>query len=198
MDDLYAELGLTKEASQDDIKKAYRKLAFQYHPDRNQGNPAAEEKFKKITAAYDVLSDETKRRQYDSYGSTSSNYGQSSYGYGSYTGTDDPFAEWFNQQRRQNYQGYQRYNQQETEGNPYSQWHTYYTNQKTPEERTFGESIGVILRNVLIFMISMYFLRISWIILPFGPILCIAGLVKGFKGAVDGFRTLLHPKKNEN
>ena len=72
MDDLYKELGVDKNASADEIKKAYRNLAFKYHPDRNEGDAAAEDKFKKINAAYAVLGDESKRRQYDLYGSSSS------------------------------------------------------------------------------------------------------------------------------
>lgn len=63
--DYYAILGVTKEASQDDIKKAYRKLAIKYHPDRNPNNKEAEEKFKEIAEAYSVLSDEKKRSEYD-------------------------------------------------------------------------------------------------------------------------------------
>lgn len=65
----YEELGVDKNASADDIKKAYRKLAKQYHPDLNKDNPEAAEKFKSINEAYEVLSDETKRKNYDTYGS---------------------------------------------------------------------------------------------------------------------------------
>jgi len=64
-EDLYKVLGVTKDASADDIKKAYRKLARRYHPDRNQGDAAAEERFKQISHAHDVLSDPDKRREYD-------------------------------------------------------------------------------------------------------------------------------------
>jgi len=63
--DYYKALGVPKEASQPDIKKAYRKLARKYHPDANKGDPKSEEKFKEISEAYDVLSDETKRQEYD-------------------------------------------------------------------------------------------------------------------------------------
>ena len=65
---LYETLGLKKGASTDEIKKAYRKLAAQYHPDRNPGDASAEEKFKEVQNAYDVLSDPDKRKQYDTFG----------------------------------------------------------------------------------------------------------------------------------
>ncbi len=66
--DYYDVLGLSRSASVDDIKKAYRKLAMQYHPDRNPGNKQAEEKFKEATEAYEVLSDQDKRSRYDRFG----------------------------------------------------------------------------------------------------------------------------------
>src|SRR4051794_35201991 len=63
--DLYKTLGVDKKASQDDIKKAYRKLARKYHPDRNPDDAQAEERFKEVQAAYDVLGDPDKRKEYD-------------------------------------------------------------------------------------------------------------------------------------
>ena len=68
--DYYETLGVAKGASQDEIKKAYRKLALKYHPDKNAGNKQAEEKFKTISEAYAVLSDKEKRQEYDTYGSS--------------------------------------------------------------------------------------------------------------------------------
>ncbi len=67
-DELYKTLGVSKDASDEEIKKAYRKLARQYHPDRNPGDAEAEEKFKEISAAHDVLSDPEKRKEYDQGG----------------------------------------------------------------------------------------------------------------------------------
>src|SRR5918912_1584350 len=66
---LYDTLGVKKDASTEEIKKAYRKLAAQYHPDKNPGDASAEEKFKEVQNAYDVLSDAEKRKQYDTFGS---------------------------------------------------------------------------------------------------------------------------------
>jgi len=66
--DLYLTLGVAKEATPEDIKKAYRKLALKYHPDKNPNNPEATEKFKAINHAHEILSDASKREIYDRYG----------------------------------------------------------------------------------------------------------------------------------
>src|SRR3954469_13909243 len=66
--DYYEILGIAKSASAEEIKKSYRKVAMQHHPDRNPGDKAAEEKFKEAAEAYEVLSDADKRAQYDRFG----------------------------------------------------------------------------------------------------------------------------------
>src|SRR5690349_20430850 len=71
--DFYGTLGVERDAKEDDIRKAYRKLARKYHPDLNPGDKAAEEKFKQVQEAYDILSDSKKRQVYDQYGFYSDN-----------------------------------------------------------------------------------------------------------------------------
>src|SRR5512136_580213 len=66
--DYYEVLGVGKDASADDIKRAYRRMAMKYHPDKNPGNKEAEAKFKECAEAYEVLSDAEKRKQYDQFG----------------------------------------------------------------------------------------------------------------------------------
>jgi curved DNA-binding protein len=68
MQDYYTLLGVERDASEDQIKKAYRKMAMKYHPDQNKDNPQAEEKFKQIAEAYAVLSNKKKKQQYDQFG----------------------------------------------------------------------------------------------------------------------------------
>lgn len=88
--DYYEVLGVAKSATADEIKKSYRKLAMKFHPDKNQGDKAAEEKFKELGEAYDVLSDEQKRAAYDSYGHAAFQGGMGGGGGGGGGGFHDP------------------------------------------------------------------------------------------------------------
>ncbi len=97
--DYYEVLGVSKSADATEIKKAYRKLAMKYHPDKNQGDKEAEEKFKEINEAYEVLSDETKRRNYDQFGHEGVNGqgfgGAGGFGGQGFGGFDDIFGDIF-------------------------------------------------------------------------------------------------------
>ena len=85
--DYYETLGVSKDSTGSEIKKAYRKLALKYHPDKNQGDKEAEDKFKEISVAYEVLGDEDKRAKYDRFGHEAYTQG----GAGGYSGGGDPF-----------------------------------------------------------------------------------------------------------
>ena len=179
MEDLYSILGVEKTATADQIKKAYRELAMKYHPDRNPGDAVAEEKFKKISSAYSVLGDETKRKQYDMYGSTdnssSTTYSGSWQGSGGYY-QGNPFEEWFKDFNRQ------------------SQYE-YNDSNKNYEEPTKLKAFGKLISSLVSIVIGFFFLRFSFILLPIGPILCIMAIANGFSGALRAVKFILTPKK---
>src|SRR5687768_13848939 len=90
--DFYEILGVSKNASADEIKKAYRKVAMQFHPDRNPGDKSSEEKFKEAAEAYEILSDQDKRAQYDRFGHSAFASGRGNYG-GHGMNMDDIFSQ---------------------------------------------------------------------------------------------------------
>src|SRR3989338_1688727 len=95
--DYYEVLGLSRTASAEEIKKAYRKLALKHHPDRNKGNKEAEERFKEAAEAYAILSDPDKRAQYDQYGHSLGGGGLQGFeGFeGAFQGFSDIFGDFF-------------------------------------------------------------------------------------------------------
>lgn len=97
--DLYEILGVGKTATGDEIKRAYRKLAQKHHPDRTKGDKTSEEKFKEINGAYEVLSDKTKRQQYDQFGESAFQGGAGGFsgggGFGGFSGFGENFSDIF-------------------------------------------------------------------------------------------------------
>ncbi len=188
MSNYYEILGVEKNASADEIKKAYRNLAFKYHPDRNPGDKAAEEKFKQITAAYDVLGDEAKRRNYDlggyetnNYSSANQQYQQRQYQY-TYNNPfgDENYWEWFS--------GARRANQNDDTQN-------YDWNRRASPKRSRSEYFSMLVLKALQTFVGITFLRYSWYIIPFGPIICISVIVNGITGLVQAVKGLFKPSK---
>src|SRR6185295_12622828 len=88
MKDYYKTLGVEKGASKDEIKKAFRKLAHEHHPDKTKNDLASSQKFKEASEAYSVLSDDQKRQQYDTYGSAGPGFNPGAAGQGGFGGFD--------------------------------------------------------------------------------------------------------------
>jgi molecular chaperone DnaJ len=183
MNDLYAILGVPKTAAAEEIKKAYREKALQYHPDRNSGDAAAEEQFKKISEAYAVLGDEEKRAQYDAYGQAGTNpYGQpynqpNGQPYGNPFGQAgyDPFEELFRQQANRT---------------TYT-WYTYgpsresRRNRNTPASRK--QALLLLLKGVSFLVMGLFFFRYSLFLGIIGLLIC-GSLIAG--GAADAIRAI--------
>jgi molecular chaperone DnaJ len=197
MSNYYETLGVAKTATADEIKKAYRTLAFKYHPDRNPGNAEAEEKFKQISAAYDVLGDEAKRRQYDMGYSTDS-YSSSSAGHQQYQRQyqytyqnpfgDDNFWEWFNSAQ------FRSRNQQTQNTNSYYNQYDY-SNRTSNEPETKRDYFSMLFLKAIQTFVGFTFFRFSWIIIPFGPIICIGVIVNGISGVIKALKGLFRSSR---
>lgn len=199
MSDLYQDLGVPKTATADEIKKAYREAAFKYHPDRNAGDAIAEEKFKKINAAYSVLGDETKRAQYDRYGADTTNpygaqanygqnYGNTSYGY------TDPFEEFFRAARQAQQEQYQQQARYSTNANNNAQQnYTHYYQYSKKTRVTRREALTQIVRNGLLIGFGLF-------VLPWGIVGFMIGLsmlVNGVSGLIRALQYLTTVKRDK-
>ena len=193
--DYYSILGVQRTASAEEIKKAYRNLAFKYHPDRNPDNKAAEEMFKKITEAYDVLGDEKKRAQYDRYGSSSNSY-ENAYSYntsGSYSNyyrnsysenpfnSEDTFWQWFNSgSANRNSSSYYSKNS--------------YSSSNEDEYKNYSK--GALFVEFLLkagqTLAGLFLLKFTWFLIPFGPLVCFALIGTGISGATRALRGIFN------
>ena len=193
MTDYYEVLGVPKTASADDIKKAYRKLAFKYHPDQNPGDKVAEEKFKQVTAAYDILGDESKRRQYDNAGYNpfaNANYGQ--YGEEAQSQWQDTYQNTYaNGQDFWSWFTNANYANQNTEQNPYEETQRRHTRKTYHSYYTKSGYLNMLLWKLLQTVLGFLSFRISWIIIPFGPLISLGIIIGGITGVIRAIRGLL-------
>ena len=180
MKDLYDSLGVSKNASADEIKKAYRDSALKYHPDRNPGDKVSEDKFKEISAAYTVLGDEKKRREYDMYGSADnyahaqrSSYANQGYGQNPF---GDSFWDWYSQGARTDNQSNQQYRR------------TYYTYRSNPTPLTMSDYVVSLIRYIFTLIMGLSLFRFSLFLFPIGPILSLAAIVNGFSGIIRSLK----------
>lgn len=191
----YEILGVSKNATADEIKKAYRTLAFKYHPDRNAGNAEAEAKFKQINEAYDVLGDEQKRRNYDLSGSSQS-YSDSAYGSNSYRnhyqytysnpfGSEESFWSFFNGGSGQS----ENSNEQKRQ---YQQRRYEWQDEQKMDRSSLWSNF--ILKILQIFA-GVFMMRFSYIF-PFGFLICIGVIANGISGAWQYFKLIASKKKN--
>lgn len=180
MTDYYKVLGVSKNATADEIKKAYRTLAFKYHPDRNAGNAEAEEMFKQISAAYDVLGDEAKRRNYDSGYSDYNSYQSQSANAGQYQYDQDPFYQWFNQagNGRSSY-GYDNYRN----------WN--YTYRRTNRKRSKGDLWYLLFAKTAQTLFGLIFFRYAIYLIPFGFFIWLGVMSNGISGIFTAVRGLV-------
>src|SRR2546430_13767320 len=93
--DYYEVLGVSRTASAEELKRAYRKLALQFHPDRNPNDPQAESRFKEVNEAYEVLSDQSKRQRYDTFGHSAQGTPGFDFGGAGFGGINDIFDMFF-------------------------------------------------------------------------------------------------------
>lgn len=183
MKNYYEVLGISKTASADEIKKAYRNLAFKYHPDRNSGDKVAEEKFKEINEAYDVLSDEKKRADYDSFGTSNSHYSgtNNSYNRNNDFTNEETFWNWFNGNTTNSYGNNNTYRNYYQSTNSYNKKEDYVSKKSL---------FKTLLYKILQVFVGLFLTNVLWII-PFGFIICIGIIINGVIGAGKALKALL-------
>ncbi len=167
MSDYYERLGVSREATSEQIKKAFRERAFESHPDRNPNNPSAEEKFKKINEAYSTLSDPDKKSRYDAGGYMNEDFRQNA------AGGENPFGT-----------------------NPYGQYTwTYTTNTTRRAPPSRKEAFEMLLRNILTVVAGVFLFRFAAMFGIFGILICISAIGRGLMNSLRAIILLVNLKE---
>lgn len=197
--DYYEILGVPKEADEETIKKAYRKKAFQYHPDRNPGNREAEEMFKKVGEAYSVLGNPEKRAAYDrgeSMSGQDEGFG-AEYGYGPWSYGPSDYG-----RAGENGSGYGNYGW--SWFGPFGFGYYGSGNRRTDESGrtrrtyTFKEGLQMLIRNVLGLLLSLVLFRYAIFFGIFGLVLCLALFGSSLSNVVTAVAVMWRSRRNKD
>jgi molecular chaperone DnaJ len=178
MSDYYERLGVQREASTEQIKKAFRERAFEYHPDRNPNNPAAEESFKKINEAYSILSDPAKKERYDAGGYNPDEFMRNP------NAGSDPFA-------GNPFGGNPFY------GNSNGQYTWTYTNTRPRQETSYTkrDAVEMLLRSIFSVVMGVLLFRFAAMFGIFGILICITAIGRGFMNSLRAIMLLVNSRK---
>lgn len=188
MPDYYETLGVPRDASADQIKKAFRERAFEFHPDRNPGNPAAEEQFKKINEAYSTLGDQDTRSRYDAGGSSGNPYGagrQAGNPWGQQYGSGPSGAYPWGEEQTGQYSW--------TFYGPFGEASSANRAQWNPPSRR--EAFELLLRSLFTLIIGVALFRFSFILGIFGILLCVTAIGRGLMNSLRAIRLLFSLRK---
>ncbi len=182
MHDYYETLNVPRTATQEEIKKSYRDLAFRYHPDRNSGDASAEERFKRISEAYAVLGDPAKKSRYDLGGDAPDGRspfgGQSPFGNASPFGEESPFGRY-----TWTYYG------------PFGGSGRWSGSPRGDEPMTRREAVEFLLKNLLVLLAGLFLFRVSYILGIFGVLLCVTAIARGFLNSLKAISLLFRLRK---
>lgn len=181
MHDYYETLGVTRTATQDEIKKAYRELALRYHPDRNPNNPAAEDRFKRVAEAYSVLGDPAKKSRYDMGGFDAASSRPGSGPYGSRPYGTSPFG----QEGERPFGGYTW-----TYYGPFGGSGKWNGASQSGEPSSRREAFELLVKSVLVFAIGVLLFRFSMLFGIFGILVCVSAIAKGLLNSLKAISLL--------
>lgn len=176
MADYYETLGVPHDATSEQIKKAFRERAFEFHPDRNAGNPAAEERFKQVNEAYSVLGDQDKRSQYDASGYSDTAYNASGRPGNPWGQAYDPFGDMYTGQPNGQYS--------------WNWYGPFGSESQKNEPVSKREAASMLVRNLFMLAVGVLLFQFSLVFGIFGMLLCVIAIGKGLQNSIYAIKLL--------